>query len=108
MFRLHLDLKKFDEKKPPCLDSFAIRRTRFRHSLQAGIYDLARKGQVAIVGRGGEVLLKKIPGTLHVKIIAPFDLGVRRLAENGRSDEKQGWPETEAQMMNCSSPTELR
>jgi len=83
------EVEKFDEKKPPFWDSFSIRGTRFRQSLQAAIYDVARKGRVVIVGRGGQVLLQKIPGTLHVRIMAPFDLRVKRVAESERVDEKQ-------------------
>jgi cytidylate kinase len=83
------ELEKYDEKKPPFWDSFSIRRTRFRHSLQAAIYDFARKDQVVIVGRGGQVLLKKFPGILHVRIFAPFDLRLKRLMEIERLDEKR-------------------
>jgi len=83
------DLEKFDEKKPPFWDSLMIQRTKYLHSIQAAIYDFARKGQVVIVGRGGQVLLKNLLGTLHVRIFAPFDLRVKRLVESERVDEKQ-------------------
>ena len=81
-------LEKFDEKKPPFWDSLAIQRTNFLHSIQAAIYDFAQKGKVVIVGRGGQVLLKNIPGILHVRIFAPFDLRVKRLVEDGKLDNK--------------------
>ncbi len=82
------ELEKFDEKKPPFWDSLSIQRTKFLHSIQAAIYDFARKGQVVIVGRGGQVLLKNVPGTLHIRIFAPFDLRLKRLVESERIDEK--------------------
>ncbi len=82
------EVEKFDEKKPPFWDSLSIQRTNFLHSIQAAIYDFACKGQVVIVGRGGQVLLKNLPGTLHVRIFAPFDLRVKRLVETERVDEK--------------------
>jgi len=82
------ELGKFDEKKPPFWDTLSTQRTKFLHSIQAAIYDLARKGRVVIVGRGGQVLLKNIPGILHVRIFAPFDLCVKRLMESERIDEK--------------------
>ena len=82
------EVEEFDEKKPPFWGSLSIQRTRFLHSIQAFIYDVAREGQVVIVGRGGQVLLKNLPGTLHVRIIAPFDLRVKRLVESERVDEK--------------------
>ena len=36
------------------------------------IRGLAQEGNVLIVGRGGQALLGKHPGTLHVQIVAPF------------------------------------
>ncbi len=82
------ELGKFDEKKPPFWDTHSTQRTNFLHSIQAAIYDFAQKGRVVIVGRGGQVLLKNVPGTLHVRIFAPFDLCVKRLMESERIDEK--------------------
>lgn len=37
------------------------------------IRGLAHEGNVLILGRGGQVLLKNHPGTLHVQTVAPFD-----------------------------------
>ncbi len=37
------------------------------------IRGLAQEGQVLIVGRGGQVLLEKHPGAMHVQIVAPQD-----------------------------------
>jgi cytidylate kinase len=86
-----LEVEKFDEKRPPFWDSLAIQRTNFLYSIRAAIYEFARKGRVVIVGRGGQVLLKNLPGTLHVRIFAPFDLRVKRLAESARVDEKHAF-----------------
>ncbi len=82
-----LEVEKFDEKKPPFWDSLSFERTHFLHAIQAVIYDFARKGQVVIVGRGGQVLLRNLPGTIHVRIFAPFDLRVKRLASSKRANE---------------------
>ena len=82
------EFEEFDEKRPPLWDLLAILRTNFFISMEAAIYDMARKGRVVIVGRGGQVLLRNHPGTLHVRIFAPFDLRVKRLVESERVDEK--------------------
>jgi cytidylate kinase len=82
------ELEKFDQKKPPFWDSLSFQREKYLHSIRAAIYDCARKGQVVIVGRGGQVLLKDVPGALHVRIFAPFDRRVKRLVESERIDEK--------------------
>ena len=84
-----LEIRKFDEKKPPFWDSVSLERRKFLHSAQAIIYELAHKGRVVIVGRGGQVLLRDIPGIIHVRIISPFEVRVKRLVEAGGLDEKQ-------------------
>jgi len=83
------DVEKFDEKKPSFWDSFQIQKKKFLHALEAVIYDFARKGNVVIVGRGGQVLLKDIPGVLHVRIIAPFEIRLKRILALEGGDEKK-------------------
>jgi cytidylate kinase len=80
---------KFDEKKPPFWDSFQIQKKKFLHSLEAVIYDFARKGNGVIVGRGGQVLLKDFPGVLHVRIMAPFGIRVRQLMAQEGLEERE-------------------
>jgi cytidylate kinase len=83
------DVEKFDEKKPSFWDSLQIQKKKFLHSLEAVIYDFARKGNVVIVGRGGQVLLKDLPGVLHVRIIAPFEIRLKRILALEGGDEKK-------------------
>lgn len=83
------EVEKFDEKKPPFWGSWQTQREKFLHLLRAVIYDFASKGNVVIVGRGGQVLLKDLPGVLHLRIVAPFDLRVKRLSEQRWVDESQ-------------------
>ena len=45
------------------------------------IRDLAREGEVIIVGRGSQVLLKDHPAALHVQIVAPFWHRVKTIME---------------------------
>ncbi len=83
------EVEKLDEKRPPFWDSLSIQRGKYLHLVQALIYDFARKGNVVIVGRGGQVLLKDLPGVLHVRIIAPFDVRIQRIIDKGKGGEKQ-------------------
>ena len=82
------EMDKFDEKKPPFWDSLSIHRRNFLHSIQMAIYDLARKSGVVIVGRGGQVLLRDLPGTLHVRILSSLSVRLRRLMESEGVDER--------------------
>ena len=84
------EVERFDEKKPSIWDSLATQHTRFLHLMKAVIYDFARKNDTIILGRGAQILLKDIPGTLHLRIVAPMDVRLKRLVEDGGYDEKNG------------------
>jgi cytidylate kinase len=40
----------------------------------------ADKGNVVIVGRAGQVILRAQPGVLHVRVVAPLDIRAERVA----------------------------
>ena len=40
-----------------------------------------KRGNVVVVGRGGQAVLKEMPDVLHVRIQAPYNVRVRRLLE---------------------------
>jgi cytidylate kinase len=82
------EVEAYDEKRPSLWESFSSERKKFLHLIQAVIYDFARKGNVVIVGRGAQVLLKDLPGALHVRIKAPFDVRVKRIMEREGDDER--------------------
>ncbi len=83
------DVEKFDEKKPPFWVSWQIQSRRFLHVIQAVVYDFARRGNTVIVGRGGQVLLRKIPGVAHLRFTAPVASRVGRIMAREKVDEKQ-------------------
>jgi cytidylate kinase len=83
-----LEVEKYDEKRPSFWESFSSQRTKFLHLIQAVIYDFARRGNTLIVGRGGQVLLKDLPGALHVRVVAPFDVRLKRIMEQEGHNEK--------------------
>jgi len=82
------EVEKFDEKRAPLWDYLSINRTKFLHLIRAVIFGFASKDNAVIVGRGGQVLLKDLPGTLHVRIIAPFEVRLRRLIKSEGVEEK--------------------
>ncbi|MBP1714403.1 MAG: cytidylate kinase [Deltaproteobacteria bacterium] len=83
------EVEKFDEKKPPFWISWQIQSRRFLHAIQSVVYDFARGGNTVIVGRGGQVLLRDIPGVIHLRVMAPFAARVARIMEREKLDEKQ-------------------
>ncbi len=48
---------------------------------QVAIKKLAQKGQVIIIGRGGMVVLKNFPSVLHVRLFAPLEWRIQRVAK---------------------------
>jgi cytidylate kinase len=82
------EVERFDEKKPSLWDSFLLQKKRFLHSLEAVIYEYAKNGNAVIVGRGGQVLLRFLPGVLHVRVIAPFEVRRQRVLAGEGGDEK--------------------
>ncbi len=83
------DVDKYDETKPTLLQHLSKQKKSFEHLLRAAIYEYAAQDNVVIVGRGAQVILREIPGTLHVRVIAPYATRVNRLMEQkggGRKD----------------------
>ena len=82
------DIDKYDEKKPSVWQTLSIQKDQFAHLIRAAVYELAAKKNVVIVGRGGQVILKDIPGTLHVRGIAPSATRANRLMQQRGYEEK--------------------
>ncbi len=78
------DIGKVDDKAPPLLKRFFTHRPEVLiDRLHAVIYELAGRGDAVFLGRGGNILLRSIPGALHVRIIASRQTRLRNLMERG-------------------------
>ncbi len=82
------NIERYDEKKPPLWDVFSSDKDKYLHFMKTAIYDFARQDKCIIIGRGGQVLLRDIPGTLHVRILAPKELRIKRLQDHFSYDER--------------------
>ena len=56
-------------------------RQAYQRQVERIIHDLAKKGQVVIVGRGGQIILQEQPSVLHVRIVAPLEVRIAWLQE---------------------------
>jgi cytidylate kinase len=65
----------------PALPSSAVTLKDYVDITGMVIRRLALEGSVVIAGRGGQVLLRDMPGTLHVQIVAPLEHRVTLLAQ---------------------------
>ncbi len=82
------EMQTIDEKNPPRWDFLSIQRRIFLNFIRKAIHELARNGRVVILGRGGQLILKDIPGTLHARIFAPRQIRIGRLMESEGINEK--------------------
>ena len=45
------------------------------------IESVARRGDVVVMGRGSQMILRDLPGVTHVQLVAEHDIAVRRVSE---------------------------
>lgn len=53
----------------------------YRQAVQTLLEEYAGQGQIIIVGRAGQVILRGRPDTVHIRISAPVEMRVHRLVE---------------------------
>ena len=51
----------------------------YHQAVKEIMFELKEEGDVVIVGRAGQSILRGAPGVLHVRIFAPFELRVTRI-----------------------------
>jgi cytidylate kinase len=81
-------LSSLDESKPSLLERLDAETRRYLTVLQTTLYEFAEKDHVVLMGRAGQWLLRGIPHVLRVRVMAPFDLRVKRLGK--RLSEQMG------------------
>ncbi|MEK7770536.1 MAG: cytidylate kinase-like family protein, partial [candidate division NC10 bacterium] len=74
-------LTHLDESKPSLFERFDAETRRYITVIQTALYELAEGDNVVLMGRGGQWLLRGIPNVLRIRIMAPFDLRVKRLGK---------------------------
>jgi cytidylate kinase len=71
------------EKEEPSgfLERFALKDPSYRSLFMALNYELAAKGNMVIMGRGAQIVLADIPEVFRVRVVAPTEIRVQRIAE---------------------------
>ncbi len=54
---------------------------RYSQSLESVVRELARSGSIVIRGRGTQFILKDYPGSLHILVVASFEVRLKRVME---------------------------
>jgi CMP/dCMP kinase len=59
---------------------------RYLQALECVVRDLAQSPAIVILGRGTQFILKDYPQSLHVLLVAPLEMRVKRVMENLKLD----------------------
>jgi len=62
--------------------------TRYLNALESVIKELARTQPLVIRGRGSQFILKDYPQALHVLVVAPLEVRVKRVMQNLNLDQQ--------------------
>jgi cytidylate kinase len=62
---------------------------RYRELIAGVMKGLAQAGNAVVMGRGGNILLKDVPGVLRVFVVAPLEARVRRVMEQEGVDAQE-------------------
>jgi len=69
--------------------------TRYILGLESVIKELASSESIVIRGRGSQFILKDYPNALHILVMAPLELRLKRVMETSKLDEKAAKQEIE-------------
>lgn len=83
------DLKQFDEKAPGFFDRLISNKPdMFLDLMEAAIYEVAKKGEGVIIGRGGQFLLRDFGCALHVLIYAAHSTRIQQVAKQEKTSQE--------------------
>jgi cytidylate kinase len=77
-----------DERRLSLWERFDEEKRRYLTFIEAAYFSLVERGGVVTAGRGGPFFLRGIGHALKVKVMAPFDVRVRRVMEQNHVDER--------------------
>ncbi|HOX92708.1 MAG TPA: cytidylate kinase family protein, partial [Spirochaetales bacterium] len=80
---------KYDERKPGFWASLSQERDDYLHCLKTVLYEEASKGNCIIAGRGAFTVFSGVPGVLGIRLVAPFDIRVKRVMTHFHCDQKR-------------------
>jgi len=77
------------EGKPPLLERFIKNKSRAVYAIRTLMQETAIDGNVVILGRGGNVELRKRSDVLKIRIIADFEIRIARIMKENEVDKAQ-------------------
>ena len=68
-----------EERKPGFFESFFFQDPSYTSLFESLTYELASRGNVVILGRGAQIVLRHFPEVFTARIVAPTDVRVQRI-----------------------------
>jgi cytidylate kinase len=81
-------LEAVDERRLTFWERFDEEKRRFLVFIESAFYAHAEEGNVVMVGRGGPILLQGVSHAVRARIMAPFEVRVRRVMEEYKLDQR--------------------
>lgn len=81
-------LEDIDERRLTFWERFDEEKRRFLVFIESAFYAHAEEGNVVMVGRGGPLLLQGVSHAVRARIMAPFEVRVRRVMEEYKLDQR--------------------
>ena len=76
------------EKFQGFFERLSFHRPAYKSLFESLNLELAAKGNVILLGRGVQVVLKEVPGIFHVRIVAPKELRIKQIASEQNLSEQ--------------------
>jgi cytidylate kinase len=77
------------------VEELPLNDTRYLQALKSVITELAMDEAIVIRGRGSQFILKNWPGALHVFVVSPLKIRIRRVMDDMKIDEESARNEIE-------------
>ena len=69
------------EHGPGLFERLFFDRPSYTSIFEALTFEVASRGNVVIVGRGAQIILREVPGVARIRVVAPKDIRVKRVME---------------------------
>lgn len=78
-----------EEKAPGFLERSFFREPAYASLFASLVYELAADGNLVLLGRGGQAVLRGQAGVFNVRVVAPTELRIQRIAQRDGVSEEQ-------------------
>ncbi|MDA3809551.1 MAG: cytidylate kinase family protein [Spirochaetaceae bacterium] len=83
-----VSFEKYDERSPGFFEYFKSGKDRYLRYLKTAVFENSKEGNCVICGRGAQLMLRDMPGVLHIRFISSMESRIKRVSESLQCDNK--------------------